>query len=135
MTAEVPLSVDGPESPISFTLTFWVHGFRATATLRDPAYVDQFHEGLKITADTAKIMAGDNRFEPHWEIAKPLPPRPSPETEPQSDSETKLCEVHGKQMKRRSGKGGNAFYSHGRKLADGSFDWCNGGGWKSENNG
>jgi hypothetical protein len=130
MSAEVPLSVEQPESPTSFTLTFWVHGFRATATLRDPSYKVQFHEGLKITADTAKIMADDPRFEPSWE--RPLPLRPTPELAPNSEADTKLCEVHNVVMKKRSGKGGAAFYSHARKLTNGSWDYCSGSGFKSD---
>lgn len=132
MTAESPISIEQPEAPVSFTLTFWVHGFRATATLRDPSFKDQFHEGIKITADTAKVMSEDPRFEPSWEQSKLQDNNLAIEKESQPEPATKQCEVHNKPMKRRTGNSGQAFYSHARKLPDGSWDYCSGGGWKSD---
>lgn len=41
------------------------------------------------------------------------------------------CDLHNVEMTERKGKFGT-FYSHGKKLPDGSFDYCNGKGFKKE---
>jgi hypothetical protein len=49
----------------------------------------------------------------------------------EANEDTEPCEVHDVAMKARNGANGT-FYSHARRLEDGSWDYCSGRGWKSE---
>jgi hypothetical protein len=59
--------------------------------------------------------------------------RQSAEVKELKEADSNMCLLHNAPMKERTNKGGAKFFSHGKKLPDGTFDWCMGKGFKSEN--
>jgi hypothetical protein len=58
--------------------------------------------------------------------------RPTPEVKELKEADASFCSLHDIKMKERTNKGGAKFFSHGKKLPDGSFSWCSGRGFPNE---
>lgn len=147
---ETPKSL--PEAPISVTIQSYYKGFSVLITKRDPDVEAKPLIKQSIDAIDYLIKLG---FKPSWNTAtneeyanKPTNKQlnvPTPESPegldedgfPLSDNPSRgdisICPIHKVKMKQMKGRWG-IFYSHGRKLQDGSWDNCNSKGFKSELN-
>lgn len=101
-------------------------GFTVKTTITDPELTKIVYTLIRDAKNIIDLMEKDGWTPPVAIQAI------NPEVKELKEADPSMCAVHNKKMKERSGNGGQAFYSHGRKLADGRWDWCSGSGWNSE---
>lgn len=124
-----------PEAPVSIHIDGYFHGFHVGITQRDPERQQETFALIKNAKDLIGLMEKDG-WDPSWnretnlQIRGPKPVESKVETKDPQRPPT-LCATHNVPMKERTGKQGQTFYSHGRKV-DGKFEWCSGKGFPGE---